>query len=458
MIAYPLARAMGRPIARAMAGRDDFNQFMLFGASDTGVFLDPSVLASLYQDSAGTVPVTAPGQPVGRVLDQSGRANHATQSISAARPTYARHPAGGKRQLWTNTDFAGAVSGTPGTAPTGWTWGLTGGSSAVSADAGGNGSAITITTNTNRQYLTNATTIPVAANAVLVASVRCDVLSGSVQALQVFLFVGVPAGSVVSYRVNGVVVAGTSFLPITNNVLVEVILTNGATAGAVTNNRLGLGVTGNATGSIRFYRPQIELNTATNYQKATSIYDVTEAGFADTWYLSFDGVDDGMVTPTVIWGADEVTIVAAIRKASDAAEGWIAHSGVVGDNGSWQIGMPGGGSDKAFMISRGTVQAAAATSSATYAAPISMVVTASGDVSGDMVNLRLNGTQVGNVVTDQGTGNYLDRPVYIGRRLGTNLPFNGDIYALLVINRLLTPAELASAERWAADRCGVTLP
>lgn len=268
----------------------------LYRSGERGLVLDPSVLRSLYQDSAGTVPVTAPGQPVGRVLDQSGRANHATQSISAARPTYARHPSSGKRQLWTNTDFAGAVSGTPGTAPTGWTWGLTGGSSAVSADAGGNGSAITITTNSNRQYLANATSIQVAANTVLVSSVRCDVLSGSVQVSQVLLFVGAPAGSSVSYRINGVVVAGTSFLPITNNVLVEVILTNGATAGAVTNNRLGLGVAGSVTGSVRFYRPQIELNTATNYQKATSIYDVTEAGFADVWYLSDDNVDDYMTT------------------------------------------------------------------------------------------------------------------------------------------------------------------
>jgi len=42
----------------------------------------------LFQDAAGTVPVTADGDPVGRMLDQSGNGNHATQSLSGARSLY----------------------------------------------------------------------------------------------------------------------------------------------------------------------------------------------------------------------------------------------------------------------------------------------------------------------------------------------------------------------------------
>ena len=60
----------------------------LFAVSGVGLWLDPSKRASLSQDSAGSVPVTAVGQPVGRILDQSGGGRHATQSTSAARPTY----------------------------------------------------------------------------------------------------------------------------------------------------------------------------------------------------------------------------------------------------------------------------------------------------------------------------------------------------------------------------------
>lgn len=40
----------------------------------------------MFQDSAGTIPVTAVGQPVGKILDKSGRGNHATQATAAARP------------------------------------------------------------------------------------------------------------------------------------------------------------------------------------------------------------------------------------------------------------------------------------------------------------------------------------------------------------------------------------
>ena len=43
---------------------------------------------TLFQDSAGTIPVTGNMQPVGRVLDKSGRNNHLTQSISSARPLW----------------------------------------------------------------------------------------------------------------------------------------------------------------------------------------------------------------------------------------------------------------------------------------------------------------------------------------------------------------------------------
>jgi len=47
---------------------------------------DPSDLTTLFQDSAGTTPVTAAGQPVGLILDKSGNGRHASQATSTARP------------------------------------------------------------------------------------------------------------------------------------------------------------------------------------------------------------------------------------------------------------------------------------------------------------------------------------------------------------------------------------
>ena len=60
----------------------------LFANSEQGAWYDPSDLSTMFQDSAGTTPVTADGQPVGLILDKSGRNNHASQATAAKRPLY----------------------------------------------------------------------------------------------------------------------------------------------------------------------------------------------------------------------------------------------------------------------------------------------------------------------------------------------------------------------------------
>ena len=66
----------------------------LFASGQQGAWYDPSDFAALYQDAAGTVPVTAVGQPVGKAVDKSGRGNHATQSTATARPVVAEVTSG----------------------------------------------------------------------------------------------------------------------------------------------------------------------------------------------------------------------------------------------------------------------------------------------------------------------------------------------------------------------------
>ncbi len=65
----------------------------LFGAGQQGAWFDPADLSTLFQDSAGTIPATADGDPVGRVLDKSGNGRHLLQAINAARPIL-RHSGG----------------------------------------------------------------------------------------------------------------------------------------------------------------------------------------------------------------------------------------------------------------------------------------------------------------------------------------------------------------------------
>ena len=58
----------------------------LFASSEIGAWYDPSDFSTLFQDSAGTTPVTAVEQPVGLMQDKSGNGFHVIQATSAARP------------------------------------------------------------------------------------------------------------------------------------------------------------------------------------------------------------------------------------------------------------------------------------------------------------------------------------------------------------------------------------
>ena len=58
----------------------------LFSDGAEGVWYDPSDLSTLFQDSSGTTPVTAAGQPVGYIADKSGNGYHAIQATAEDRP------------------------------------------------------------------------------------------------------------------------------------------------------------------------------------------------------------------------------------------------------------------------------------------------------------------------------------------------------------------------------------
>lgn len=65
-----------------------FNPLDLFTGGKQGVWYDPSDKSTLFQDVAGTVPVTKDGDPVALMKDKSGNGNHAVQTVSTARPIY----------------------------------------------------------------------------------------------------------------------------------------------------------------------------------------------------------------------------------------------------------------------------------------------------------------------------------------------------------------------------------
>lgn len=76
MITTQVIGSVGVSTSRRFIGTAfrNFNQQIqkLFANGEQGFFYDPSDMGTMYQDAAGTVPVTAVGQPVGLILDKSG--------------------------------------------------------------------------------------------------------------------------------------------------------------------------------------------------------------------------------------------------------------------------------------------------------------------------------------------------------------------------------------------------
>lgn len=94
-IARPISSAISTAFSADSYGKLDaygkigaWSPLSLFSAGEVGAWYDPSDLTTMFQDRAGTTPVTADGQTVGKILDKSGRGNHATAPSDAARPLY----------------------------------------------------------------------------------------------------------------------------------------------------------------------------------------------------------------------------------------------------------------------------------------------------------------------------------------------------------------------------------
>jgi hypothetical protein len=95
MIINPIAHPIVAPIVSAIgngtgsgAPAPAFSPLSLFAGGENGAWYDPSDLTTLWQDAAGTVPVTANLDPVRRMDDKSGNGNNAIAPSDAARPLY----------------------------------------------------------------------------------------------------------------------------------------------------------------------------------------------------------------------------------------------------------------------------------------------------------------------------------------------------------------------------------
>ena len=361
----------------------------LFANAEPGVWYDPSDITTLFQDNFGVTPVTAPAQTVGLILDKS------------------RGLALGP-ELVVNGSFATDTNWTKGT---GWT---------ISG-----GSANSIQPN-NLQSLTQVRAFPAGTYRVQFT------VSNYVAGLLAARFSGGGSDSSPSVSANG----AYTFLVTTTGPRTQFdILTVGGSGATASVDDI----------SVRLL-PGNHATQATLAQRPT--YQVDGTGLS---YLSFDGVDDGMVTRTITPGTDKAQVFAGVRKLSDSAIGMIAE---LGNAINYQFQLYSNSGANFVSVSRGSVSVAAVSASS-FASPVNVLLSGLGDIGGDVSAIRTNGTQVTNS-TDQGTlGNYATAPIYIGRRGGTTLPFNGRIYSLIVrFGANLTAEQIGAAEAWSNSKTG----
>lgn len=181
------------------------------------------------------------------------------------------------------------------------------------------------------------------------------------------------------------------------------------------------------------------------------------------FYLRFDGVDDWLVTPTITPGTDKVQVFAGVRRLTNASASIIleASQNAATNNGSFWL-VSGDSTYQYSAVFRGTAAIGASIdakiTSASFAPPATSVITSTSDIQADLINIRGNGVLQSSATGDQGAGNFLAYPLYIGRRGGTTLPFNGHLYGLIVrFGANLPAATIASTESWVAGKTGITL-
>lgn len=416
----------------------------LWRNGEQGVWYDAGDLSTMYQDAAGTLPVYAPGQgqvdpPVGRILDKSGRGNHAYQATTTSRPTLSA-----RYNLLTATE--GLAS-----AP----WTINGTCTRTDAFATAPDGTLTAT---RIQLGTLATdevrqTFSTSAGAGIgyTASIWLKSNTGNDQQVRL-------KNTHINVIDNFLTVTVTSDWQ-----RFSLTVTNGASAGT---GQL-LGVTNTAGdlpkdilvcgADLRVANDGIGLPP---YQRVVDASNYDTAGFP--LYLKFDGVDDWLQTASVDFsGTDKITLACSARKQADTSVGELLGFSATPNLSAGGFGVlaPPSATPRLEVSVCGTTNGyvhvhSAAPETGVYVARLNLSVAG---VADGKVSVRKNGVvviplQIG---PGAGTGNFGNYPLYIGRRGGSSLPFNGRLYGLIICGAATPDTTIAKVERYLNQKAKV---
>ena len=206
-------------------------------------------------------------------------------------------------------------------------------------------------------------------------------------------------------------------------------------------------------------------STSNPVSTVTAGYDTDTTKFPP--YLYFDGTDDWLQTGNINFSAtDKMSVFAGVRKLSDSTYNTAVEQGSNSSTSSgFGVWAPGWGATGAkFGMNWYVGGVSASDSTDIYPAPITALLSFELNISvpgasNQIVVFRVNGvnTTYSLPATAATTGYFANKPLYIGRRGGTTLPFNGRIYSLITRGALTTTPLLEKTEQWVATKTGVTL-
>lgn len=407
---------------------DPITPYTLFANGAQGIFLDPSNFSTLFQDAAGTIPVTKLGQNVGKILDLSGRGNHVVQATAASRWTIQA-----RNNQFTATEFPNGVT-----------------------DAPGRGGLVTATTLAGYDgalaFGHDGSTVSYAykpgAVAGVVYTISCVVKMDDGNAPTF----GSATPSAAS-NTFGFVIAGSGQSPLTYTVTAigggyYRVSSTGTAGASVTNNGI---VKYNTNNNRTFVVTAYSLtagNLLSSYQKVNTATDYTDIGLSP--YLELDGTDDSAATAAIVdfSATDTISIWSGVRKERDATAIVMELGPDASANaGTFFVSAPDTAADNFGARSGGTVSAAL--SQYGHPAPKTALLFAQSKISTDFLSLSVNGGTPTTTAADQGTGNYsATQKLFFGRRNNTSLPFKGRLYAQVVYSGLVSEAEQKQISKW----------
>lgn len=379
-----------------------FNPMSLFMNGEPGVWYDPSDLSTLFQDSNGVTPVTATGQPVGLMLDKH---------LGLVRGT--------------EINTAGVNGWTAGRSAT---LTIVGGLLRVSPGAELSPYATKSFTTVIGQWYELVVPIP----------------SGSSSSIQSTVRIGDTAG-----------IGSVYSEPLTTGFRTRTVKFVAATTTTVVT----LLHTGNSAGDyMNFGAASLKTLPGSHARQATQpSRPIYREGDGLRW-LEFDGVDDMLQSPFVDMSqTDKLSITVGLNKGSDADIAIFMELGASPSTG-WTIFAPRNAAQAGYGIrARGTSQVDV-NSPLTYPAPNTVVITELASITPSSLSMRIDGAVIGTNNTSQGTGNYSNTSLNIGRREGaTFYPFNGKFYAAIVRGATSTASEVILTERYIGIKTGKAL-